>query len=307
MASTLAKLNDISRRLEKILLDLRAAQAADSQLRELAGELCDAVNAAPEVAIASVLLNQIGGIYSVRHCVETAIVTVIVGRAMGKPASEILTIAGAAMTMNVGMLRHHERFQSTDALSPEDRALVRRHPAEGVSMLRSAGVSDKAWLDYVLLHHESDDGSGYPEGLHGAAIPLNAKLISLADRYCASVSARNYRRSLPPDRALRALCIDNDVPVDVTLARHFIEKLGQFPPGALVRLKNGECGVVSQIGGGGQLAIHALRGADGAPLVPPAMRSSADSGCAVEESLTEVQLGMHFSMKSVWGDAATVT
>lgn len=306
MASTLAKLNDISRRLEKILLDLRAAHGADGQLRELAGELCDAVAAAPDVAIASVMLNQIGGIYSVRHCVETAIVTVVVGRSMGKPAGEVLTIAGAALTMNVGMLRHHERFQSMDALSPEDRAVVRRHPAESVSMLRSAGISDKAWLDYVLLHHESDDGSGYPEGLHGDAIPLNAKLINLADRYCASVSARNYRRSLPPNQALRALCIDNDVPVDVTLARHFIEKLGQFPPGALVRLKNGECGVVARIGAQGELTIHVLRGADGAPLAPPGQRSSTDPACSVEEALTEVQLGMHFSMKSVWGEAAAI-
>lgn len=307
MASTLAKLNDISRRLEKILLDLRAEQAAGNQLRELAGELCDAVQAAPDVAIAAVLLNQVGGIYSVRHCVETAIVTVIVARSMDKPAAEILTIAGAALTMNVGMLRHHDRFQSSDALSDADRALVRRHPSEGAAMLRSAGISDKAWLEYVLLHHEADDGSGYPEGLHGDAIPLNAKLISLADRYCASVSARNYRRSLPPNQALRALCIDNDVPVDVSLARHFIEKLGQFPPGALVRLKNGECGVVSQIGANGQLAIYTLRGADGAPLSPPALRSSTDSGCSVEESLTEIQLGMHFAMKTVWGDAAAVT
>lgn len=306
MASTLAKLNDISRRLEIILLDLRAAQAADSQLRSIAAELCDAVEAAPDVAIAAVLLNQIGGIYSVRHCVETAVVAVLVARAMNKPGAEVLTIAGAALTMNVGMLRHHDRFQSVDALSAEDRALVRRHPAESASMLRSAGICDKAWLDYVLLHHEAEDGSGYPEGLHGDAIPLNAKLIGLADRYCASVSARNYRRSLPPSQALRALCIDNEAPVDLTLARHFIESLGQFPPGALVRLKNGECGVVARRDSNGAIAIHALRGAAGAPLAPPQSRSSHDDGCAIEESLTEIQLGMHFSMKSVWGDAAAV-
>jgi HD-GYP domain-containing protein (c-di-GMP phosphodiesterase class II) len=218
-----------------------------------------------------------------------------------------LTIAGAALTMNVGMLRHADRFQSIDALSPEDRALVKRHPAESASMLRSAGISDRAWLDYVLLHHEAEDGSGYPEGLQGDAIPLNAKLIGLADRYCASVSARNYRRSLPPNQALRALCIDNEAPVDLTLARHFIESLGQFPPGALVRLQNGECGVVARHEPDGSLAILALRDSAGAPLVPPASRNSVGEGCAVEESLTELQLGMHFAMKSVWGDAAAIS
>jgi hypothetical protein len=50
---------------------------------------------------------------------------------------------------------------------------------------------------------------------------LNAKLLSLADRYCAQVSARNYRRSLPPHQALANLVEDKMAPVDPSLAQHF--------------------------------------------------------------------------------------
>ena len=67
--------------------------------------------------------------------------------------------------------------------------------------MRCAGVSDEQWLACVLQHHETDDGSGYPEGRSNGEVALNAKLIGLADRYCACVSARNYRRSMAPPRS----------------------------------------------------------------------------------------------------------
>lgn len=307
--SVLQCLNRLNRRLESTLMELRTQTSADTELRQIAHELIAAVDHAPDVALACIFLNQIAGLYAVRHCVEAGIVVALIGRAMGKPAEELLTVTAAALTMNVGMVRQTEMFQCKDcALTHEERAMVRRHPTESADLLRYVGVDDPAWIDYVLLHHENEDGTGYPEGRQGGEIPQNAKLIALADRYCAFVSARNYRRSLLPNVALDKLCGDGDIPADAAIRALFKTRIGAYPPGTLVRLACGDIGVVSRgADADGTLGLHALRTAAVGTLSPPQPRLSSESGCAIVEALHEDQVGIRFSMKHVWGELASLS
>ena len=304
-ASVLHTLNDLNKRLELLLTSLRTETNADIELRAIARELIAAVEFNPDVALACIFLSQIAGLYAVRHCIETAVLAVLVARSMHKEQDEILMIAAAALTMNVGMVNQVEGFQG-NKLSSLERAIVQRHPMEGADLLRGAGVTDPEWLSCVLLHHEIDDGSGYPEGRIGDQIPQNAKLIGLADRYCAQVAARNYRRSILPDLALRNLFIDNAMPVDTVLAQSFIKLLGLYPPGTLVRLHSGEIGVVTRRAEDEALTVHALVAADGAYLAEPATRTTQDPDCVITEALHEDQANVRFSMKQVWGEPASL-
>jgi hypothetical protein len=306
--SVLLTLNQLNKRLERMLMEMRSEAGADAELRTIAQELINAVERAPEVALASIYLNQIAGLYAVRHCLEAAIVASLVARAMGKAPLEVLTITAAALTMNVGMVRLIEVFQCKGCvLTTEERAAVRRHPTESAELLRRVGVTDEQWIDYVLMHHENDDGSGYPEGRLGGEIPQNAKLISMADRYCAYVSARNYRRSMLPHAALAQLCLECEVPVDTGLAQHFAQQLGLRPPGTLVRLRNGEVGVVSsRPGADGALQVHVLRGPDGKLYPQPQIRRTSEPEHEIDESLHEDQAHLRFSMKQIWGELASL-
>ncbi|HEY0061656.1 MAG TPA: HD domain-containing phosphohydrolase [Telluria sp.] len=308
MPSILQHLNQLNRRLERILLSLREQNSADRELRELAQELSDIVERDQDITLAAIFLNQIAGAYAVRHCTEAAIVVCIIARAMHKSAPEILLLTAAALTMNVGMVRQADMFQGRDGvLSGEERAAIRRHPADSVDMLRWAGINDDAWLDLVLLHHENDDGSGYPEGRLGDEISQNAKLIGLADRYCAFVSARNYRRSLLPPVALGKLACDKEMPVDPAVVAHFSFEIGPYPPGTLVRLQNKEIGVVSRRPDAqGALRVHVLRGADGATLPLAEMRQTFEDGCEVAEALHEDQARVRFTMQHIWGELASL-
>ena len=304
--SVLHQLNESNKRLERLLMALRDSEAADDELRAIARDVIAAVDLNPDVALACIFLSQIAGLYAVRHCIETAVVVVLVAHALGRSTAETVTITAAALTMNVGMVRQTETFQGKDsALSPEERAAVQRHPMDSANMLRSAGVTDQEWLDYVMLHHENDDGSGYPEGRKAAEIPPNARLISLADRYCAHVSARNYRRSILPNIALQKLFIDGDV--DRELAGHFIAQVGAYPPGSLVRLACGEVGVVTaRPMADGVLCIHALRDGAAKPVAAPAERTTASADYQIVEALHEDQAGIRFSMKQIWGELAAL-
>lgn len=301
-ASVLQSLNHINRRLERILMELRDQNSADADLRSLAQELIDTVERDRDIALATVFLNQITGAYAVRHCTEAAIVVTLIARSMEKPAPEVLIVTAAALTMNVGMVRDIELFQNRDsALTQEERALVRRHPLTSVDMLRYAGINEDAWLELVMMHHENVDGTGYPEGRLGDEISQNAKLIGLADRYCAFVSARNYRRSLLPPTALERLGVENGMPFDQIVVGHFAQQLGACPPGTLVRLQNGEVGVVS-----GAQRVHVLRAADGTALPQPAIRMTNDADCAIAEALHEDSARLRFSMRQIWGELASI-
>ncbi|NGZ84609.1 HD-GYP domain-containing protein [Duganella aceris] len=306
--SVLNLLNQSNRRLERLLQTLHTERNAEAELRDIARDVIHAVELDPDIALATIFLSQIAGTYAVRHCIETAVVTVVIARRMGKSAAEIQTVTAAALTMNVGMLRHNESFQNKSSpLSNEELAIVRSHPEESADLLKYAGVQDQEWISCVLLHHENDDGSGYPAGVASPEVTLNAKLLSLADRYCAQVSARNYRKSVLPDRAMRNLAEDKAAPCDPQLLEHFQRELGDFPPGCLVRLADGGIGVVSRRQGcSNGLQVHSLRDPSGAMLTPAQPRCLSDGEWRIAEALSEDQASTRFSMKQIWGARASL-
>ncbi|WP_256077103.1 HD-GYP domain-containing protein [Massilia sp. YIM B04103] len=310
--SVLHELNHANRRLEKLLQQLRNEHNADAELRSIARDVIHAVELNPEIALACIYLNQIAGTYAVRHCIEVAVVVVLVARGMHKQQRDILTMTAAALTMNVGMLKHHDRFQSKPgALNSEDMAIVRRHPEDSAEILKCAGIDDEEWLSCVLLHHENHDGSGYPAGKSGEDITLNARLLSYADRYCAQVSARNYRCSLLPDEALNRLLEELAADADAPLREQFHRQIGKYPPGSLVRLENGEIGVIAHRDASGEsldgvLTVHCLRDAAGKLPAAVILRSSSDGGCGIAEVLSEDQVDLRFSMKQIWGAQASL-
>jgi putative nucleotidyltransferase with HDIG domain len=88
-------------------------------------------------------------------------------------------------------------------LSDEDWDEMRRHPEIGARILRGANLDDIG--DWVLAHHERPDGQGYPHGLAGHAIPLEARILAVADAYEAMTSDRVYRPAMTPPAAREEL------------------------------------------------------------------------------------------------------
>src|SRR5262249_11875437 len=161
-----------------LLADLRNEHNADTDLRNIAREVVRGVELNPDIALACVFLNQIAGTYAVRHCIETAVIVVLVARGLGRTPAEVLSLTAAPLTTHVAIVRMQDNFQcKMGCLDDDDMAVVRRHPAESAELLKYAGVEDDEWISAVLLHHENDDGTGYPEGKSREQITQNARLI----------------------------------------------------------------------------------------------------------------------------------
>jgi ribonuclease P protein subunit RPR2 len=89
-------------------------------------------------------------------------------------------------------------------LDEDEWVLMRRHPEEGVRILRSVPFLDSA-LDIVRHHHERWDGNGYPDGRHREQIPVSARVFAIVDTVDAMTSDRPYRAGLPLDVATQEL------------------------------------------------------------------------------------------------------
>jgi HD-GYP domain-containing protein (c-di-GMP phosphodiesterase class II) len=308
--SVLRMLNSAIQRLQLVLAAIATGRAvsARGRLEDIARDIAAAIDLHADVALACILHNQDASPYAVRHSVDTAIVSLLVARALKKPPHELMTTALGALTMNVGMLEHQERMQSSSApLSEDDAALIRAHPEAGAALLRRAGIDDRAWLHCVLLHHETGNGTGYPFGKRVDEIPDAARIVSLADRYCARVSSRSYRKSMVPNAALRDILLEGKTTTDAQLAGVFIRELGVYPIGTFVRLLNGEIGVVTRKGANTATPIvDALVGPRGAPLEVIIRRDTQNDRHSIREVLNEAQAAIGFRLDQLWGRVASV-
>ncbi len=136
-------------------------------------------------------------------------------------------------------------LESDAPLSPALLREIKRHPYLGMRGLSPLGdaISEVA-RDIILLHHENNDGSGYPLKRSGNGIPSVARLAHILDAYIALVSPRPHRKAVTPHRAIEILMRDSGRSFHKGTLRRFIERTGRYPLGSAVVLSSNEIGVV---------------------------------------------------------------
>jgi HD-GYP domain-containing protein (c-di-GMP phosphodiesterase class II) len=143
--------------------------------------------------------------YTARHSEKVAAYAVELAQALGLPAPACERIRLGALLHDVGKLAlERSVLQKVGPLSDDEWRQVRRHP--GLSAHIIGGVAHfAAFLPAARHHHERYDGHGYPDGLAGTDIPLDARVLAVADSYDAMTSYRSYRAALPHAEAIRRL------------------------------------------------------------------------------------------------------
>lgn len=285
--------------------DLAAIRGFPSRVERIAQLIDQACQAKPDVAIASILLMQDDS-YAMRHHINTAILSNLMARAMGMPAPEIRSLTAAALTMNISMYEIQDQLHEVKTpLSDRIRALIRAHPHQSEQRLCKYGVEDDYWLRCVRHHHEHDNGSGYPDGLSGPDIHTGAKIVGLADRYCARISIRSYRPTQPPNVVLRDLYIQKGAEIDTTVAAYLLRVLGLYPPGTIVRLRNAEIAVVVAPTDNADAPIaYAMLGQSGAALTVPLLRKTVLEAYKIQDVLTLDKVDFPIQMSRLWGEDA---
>jgi putative nucleotidyltransferase with HDIG domain len=134
--------------------------------------------------------------YTEEHSERVARLAVELGRRRGLTVERLETLRLASLVHDVGKIGvRDDILLKPDRLSDEERALIERHPAVAARILRPIRGTE-AIARIVLAHHECPDGTGYPAGLRGDQIPLEAGILRVADVYSALTDSRSYKPAI---------------------------------------------------------------------------------------------------------------
>jgi diguanylate cyclase (GGDEF)-like protein/putative nucleotidyltransferase with HDIG domain len=155
------------------------------------------------------------------HSRNVARLAVALAAELGLDAEKVKLIEVAAMLHDIGKIGiSDDVLKKKGPLSADERKHIQEHPQLGERILASTNIPEI--LPWALSHHERWDGTGYPHGLAGEDIPLEARILAICDAYDSMTSERPYRHAMTTSEALQELYLSAGTQFDPFLADAFI-------------------------------------------------------------------------------------
>jgi putative nucleotidyltransferase with HDIG domain len=161
--------------------------------------------------------------YTRGHSERVGAASRVLAQALGLSRTEVETASQAGLLHDIGKIGVPEAvLGKPGGLTEDEWAVMRRHPVLGAQIVAPFEFLASA-APIIRHHHERADGSGYPDGLRGEAIPLGASIVAVADVYDALTSDRPYRAALSPERARAFLNGEAGHTLDARVVATFLE------------------------------------------------------------------------------------
>jgi putative nucleotidyltransferase with HDIG domain len=163
---------------------------------------------------------------SARHSETVGRYAEMTARELGLPERRITRIRLAGILHDIGKATvPNSILHKPGPLSDREYEVIKRHPELGAQMLEHPSLSDvRGW---VAMHHERPDGRGYPLGLPGAFVPLEASIVAVADAFEAMTSDRPYREAIGYEQAMDELRRCAGTQFDATVVEALISALAR--------------------------------------------------------------------------------
>ena len=183
--------------------------------------------------------------YTFTHMVNVSILTMGQARGLGIDGPLLRELGLAALMHDIGKVKTPaEILNKTDKLTDGEFDILRRHTVDGAEILRRTPEIPALAPVVAFEHHLRLDGSGYPAGVSRTNLNLATMISGIADVYDAMRSQRVYQDASPTDRILAVLQRNDGKQFDQNLVRRFVQLVGIYPVGNLVRLDTGDVAVV---------------------------------------------------------------
>ena len=298
--------NDYTDRLCSILEHIEDGTIdTEQRVYKLANDIIWLCDRDMEAALAVIHLPATHKKYCAFHSIHIAMLASILANRMNMADENRIAMIAASLTANIGMRNLQELLQRQFLeLTEAQRETIKNHPLASVRILIAAGIQNELWLEIVSQHHEQVDGQGYPKGLQGDEVLLEASIISIVDVYTAMISKRADRTKINVKEALREFFIDKGGAYTETLSLQLIKELGIFPPGVFVRLANDEVAIVVKrlIGKSNTPIVKSVVGSDGQKFSIPLMRDTSNKDYQIMESIF-YESTTKLNYEQIWGYA----
>lgn len=179
--------------------------------------------------------------YLFNHSVNVAIIGNLIGKwlDLGKEDIKILTLGG--LVHDIGKLKIDKKIlDKPEKLTAEEFEEVKKHPSYSHKILTEMGYNEEKLLRAVTLHHEREDGTGYPLGIKSKNIPIHSKIIAIADIFDAMTSNRVYDKKMNIFKVMEKFQKETFGKLDYKMVTLFIKKFLEFYIGSEVTLNTGD-------------------------------------------------------------------
>jgi HD-GYP domain-containing protein (c-di-GMP phosphodiesterase class II) len=184
--------------------------------------------------------------YTFMHSVAVSTLMMVLARRLGHDAAQVRDAGLAGLLHDVGKAAVPlALLNKPGRLSAAEFDALKQHPRLGHDLLSASGQASALALDVCLRHHERPDGRGYPDGVIGAALSTHARMGAVCDVYDAITSQRAYKQAWGPGESIARMAEwARAGQFDAAIFRAFVDCVGIYPVGSLVRLKSQRLAVV---------------------------------------------------------------
>ena len=244
---------------------LNAGSMADSsigRMKNLAELIASEISESPEATLALADLASADS-YTMSHSLGVTTLGLLIGtRVLHKYGLEssrreprFEDIDRQLIKLGTGLLLHDigklavpfDVLHKPGRLTDDEYALIKHHPETGYHMLKNSPSISMLSTAVVRFHHERWDGTGYPSGKAGDAIPLFARIASVADVYDAITSVRSYANAQSPGAAYNEILMGSGGQFDSKVVEMFRHVVAPYPKGETVMLSDGRKGIVARL------------------------------------------------------------
>ncbi len=192
--------------------------------------------------------------YLLEHSLNVAILLANFATHVGLDEEQIQELALSGFLHDIGKIKiPDEILHKPGRLNDQEMTIMKDHVYYGTKVLVEMGMPDSI-VRTIGEHHERLDGYGYPEGLRGDEITQFGRMIAIVDTYDAITADRCYKVGMSSKKALQILLQDAPEKYDEGLVTQFVQCIGIFPVGSLVKLNNEKIAMVLK-----QHPIHATK------------------------------------------------
>jgi putative nucleotidyltransferase with HDIG domain len=185
--------------------------------------------------------------YTFTHMVNVAALSMAMARSLDLEGPMLREFGFAALMHDIGKVHTPlEILNKPDKLTEEEFKIMKQHVVDGAHVLRRTPETPALAPLVAFEHHLKQDLSGYPENVGARKLNLCTMVVSIVDVFDALRSNRAYRAGLATDRIKHIMAQQESTAFNRTLLRRFVNLMGLFPIGTLVRLNTEEIGVVTQ-------------------------------------------------------------
>ncbi len=239
----------------------QSARATKQLMRELDAQPANAIRSA------DALVNDMAAVFSqdrniimnlvtlqgddqdmYHHALNVMVLSMLLGQAAGFNQSQLRELAMGALLHDIGKIGVPARILMSSApLTGAEHAVYQQHTRYGRDLARRVSDLPYAVLHIIHHHHELLDGSGYPDCLRGDEIEKPVRIVALTNLYDNLCNPPHIGDAIIPKAAMSVLYTRYKDKVDSELLALFIRTLGVYPPGTVVRLSDGNIGMVISV------------------------------------------------------------